>query len=233
MLKDKIVVVVGGATGIGFAVASAALRAGAEVCIGSRSQAKLDAALARLGQGARALTVDAASDSSVAEFFRAIGPFDHLAMCIKTELAHSPFLKSDQGVVQAAFDVKFWGQYRLARHAAASIRPGGSLVLTSGAAAQRAVPGMSAQSAMNGAIEALARAIACELRPLRVNTVSPGVVAAERPDPARSEWLDKAASQLPLGRVGGRDEIAQAYLYLFANTYATGSVTVVDGGFLC
>ncbi|MBK8384188.1 MAG: SDR family oxidoreductase [Candidatus Accumulibacter sp.] len=167
------------------------------------------------------------------DFFRRVGSFDHLAMIIKAALPHDTFLSSDLNAVRAAFETKFWGQYRLARHAAEWLRPDGSMVFTSGVASRRATPGMSVVSAMNAATEALARVLAVELAPIRVNTVSPGLVDARPLDPAQPERLQKLVQYVPLARLGGTAEIAEAYLYLFGNAYTTGSVMVVDGGVAC
>ena len=201
--------------------------------IASRSQESLQAALCRLGPGASADRVDAGDEQSVRDFFRRVGSFDHLAMIIKAALPHDTFLSSDLNAVRAAFETKFWGQYRLARHAAEWLRPDGSMVFTSGVASRRATPGMSVVSAMNAATEALARVLAVELAPIRVNTVSPGLVDARPLDPAQPERLQKLVQYVPLARLGGAAEIAEAYLYLFGNAYTTGSVMVVDGGVAC
>jgi NAD(P)-dependent dehydrogenase (short-subunit alcohol dehydrogenase family) len=107
------------------------------------------------------------------------------------------------------------------------------MVFTSGVASRRATPGMSVVSAMNAATEALARVLAVELAPIRVNTVSPGLVDARPLDPAQPERLQKLVQYVPLARLGGAAEIAEAYLYLFGNAYTTGSVMVVDGGVAC
>jgi NAD(P)-dependent dehydrogenase (short-subunit alcohol dehydrogenase family) len=107
-LKNKKIVVVGGATGIGFAVAGKALDAGAKVLIASRSQESLQAALCRLGPGASADRVDAGDEQSVRDFFRRVGSFDHLAMIIKAALPHDTFLSSDLNAVRAAFEGDFY-----------------------------------------------------------------------------------------------------------------------------
>ncbi len=230
MLKNSKVVVVGGSSGIGFAVAQQALDAGAEVVIAARSLEKLHAAARQLGDRVRVEQVDVSDERSVIDFFDRVGPFDHLAATIKPQL---PFLDNDLYAVSAAFDAKFWGQYRLAKHAVGHISPHGSIVLTSGVASRRSYPGYSAVSAMNAATEALASAIAIELAPIRVNTVCPGFVDADQPIPRRTEYVRGLAPNLPLDRLGAAKEIAEAYLYLFGNKYSTGSVIVVDGGVTC
>lgn len=233
MFKNQKIVVVGGASGIGYALARQAVEAGAEVMIASRSLERTRAAAVRLGQRAGAEQVDATDEQSVIEFFRRIGPFDHLAATIKPQLPARPFSENETAAVHAAFEAKFWGQYRLAKHGAQLIRPNGSIVLTSGFAAYRSYPGYSAVSAMNAATEALARAIAVELAPIRVNTVCPGFVDGEPPISGRAEHVKTLAPALPLGRLAMPDEIAGAYLHLFASPYSTGSVIVIDGGAVC
>lgn len=233
MLTNSKVVIVGGSSGIGYAVAQQVLSAGAEVVIASRSLEKLHAAAKQLGGRVTVEQVDVANEQSVIEFFDRIGPFDHLAATIKPQLPSGKFLENDLAAVHAAFDAKFWGQYRLAKNAVSHIRPHGSIVLTSGVASRRSYPGYSAVSAMNAATEALAGAIAIELAPIRVNTVCPGFVDADPPISGRADYVKRLAPNLPLDRLGTSKEIADAYLYLFGNAYSTGSVIVVDGGVIC
>lgn len=233
MFTNKKIVVVGGASGIGYAVAQQAVAAGAEVVIASRSPEKLRAAAECLGGRVRAEQVDAADEPSVADFFRRVGPFDHLAATIKPQLPAGRFLDNDMAAVQAAFEAKFWGQHPLARHAASRMRPGGSIVLTSGVASRRCYPGYSAVSVMNATTEALAKSLAVELAPIRVNAVGPGFVDTEPPIPGRAKHVKSLAPGLPLDRLATAREVAQAYLYLFGNRYSTGSVVVVDGGAVC
>lgn len=231
MLVHKKIVIVGGGSGIGLAVAQKAIAAGAEVILASRSIDKLKAAAQSLGPLARAECVDVTDDVSVQKFAKRIGPIDHLVMSIKPHLPAGPFLENELSAVQAAFDAKFWGQYRLVKQLAPAILPGGSIVLTSGVAAHRAYAGFSVVSAMNAATEALARALAAELAPIRVNTVCPGFVETTPPS-ARLERVKSLLPSLPLERLGNAAELAEAYLYLMTSTYSTGSVVVVDGGVL-
>ncbi len=233
MLKNKKIVIVGGGSGIGYAVAQQALEAGAQVIIASRSRQKLSAAAKQLGGGVQTEVVDATNDESVADFFRRVGHSDHLAVTIKPPLPAGRFLENEVDAVMAAFDAKFWGQYRLAKQGAQYVRQNGSITFTSGIASRRSYPGYSAVSAMNAATEALTKAIAIELAPIRVNTVCPGFVNTEPPTPGRAQHVKTLVSTLPMNRPGMTSEIADAYLYLFSNSYSTGAVVVVDGGAIC
>lgn len=233
MLKNKKIIIVGGSSGIGLSVARKSIDLGAEVVIASRSATKLEEAARQLNGHAQTEVLDAADEGAVAEFCERIGPFDHLAITIKPQFSPNGFLQNDAGKARAAFDSKFWGQYYLARHGAKNICTGGSITFTSGIASCRAYHGYSAVSAMNAAVEALCKAIATELAPIRVNTVCPGFVEAEPHDDSRTRHVRTLAPKLPLDRLGVASEIADAYLYLFSSTYSTGTVVVVDGGAAC
>jgi NAD(P)-dependent dehydrogenase (short-subunit alcohol dehydrogenase family) len=85
-----------------------------------------------------------------------------------------------------------------------------------------------------GTIEALTRALAIELAPIRVNAVSPGIVRTNlwqnMSSAEREQLFESAGKRLPVGRVGEAHDIAQAYLFLMQEGYSTGQTVVVDGG---
>lgn len=231
MLAGKKVVVVGGSSGIGLATAELAKQEGADVVIASRSAAKLAPVAERLKVAA--IPADVTSDQSVTELFRRVGPVDHVVLTA-AQLRTGPFKTVAMEDVRATMEGKFWGAWRVAREA--EIRPGGSLTLVTGFLSVRPRPNSAIISAANGALESLARALALELAPVRVNAVSPGVIdtpiRATMPEAARKEMLAKTASALPVGRVGMADDIAQQILSFMANGFATGSIVYLDGGAL-
>ena len=104
-----------------------------------------------------------------------MGQFDHLTTP-GSSVHGGPFLSLDVATAQADFQSKFWGQYLAAKYGAPKIRPGGSIVFLSGVWSQRPPAGVATVSAINGAIESLARGLAVELAPIRVNAVSPGLI---------------------------------------------------------
>jgi NAD(P)-dependent dehydrogenase (short-subunit alcohol dehydrogenase family) len=127
---------------------------------------------------------------------------------------------------------KFWGAWRCAR--AAEIRAGGSLTLVSGFLSIRPRLNSAIVGAANGALESLARSLALELAPVRVNCVSPGIIdtpiRAAMPEAARHDMLAKAAATLPAGRVGIGQDIARQILAFMTIGFATGSIVYLDGG---
>lgn len=230
-LAGKKVVVIGGSSGIGLATAELAKKEGAEVIIASRSAAKLDPVAERLK--VTAIPTDVTNDQSVVELFKRTGPVDHVVLTA-AQLRTGPFKTVAMEDVRATMEGKFWGAWRVAREA--EIRPGGSLTLVTGFLSVRPRPNSAIVSAANGALESLARALALELAPVRVNAVSPGVIdtpiRAAMPEAARKEMLAKTAASLPVGRVGAAEDIAWQILSFMANGFATGSIVYVDGGAL-
>ncbi|MET4797870.1 SDR family oxidoreductase [Bradyrhizobium sp. LB11.1] len=230
-LAGKKVVVIGGSSGIGLATAELAKSQGANVVIASRSAAKLDPVADRLRM--TAIPTDVTSDQSVAELFKRTGPVDYVVLTA-AQLRTGPFKTVAMEDVRATMEGKFWGAWRVAREA--EIRPGGSLTPVTGFLSVRPRPNSAIISAANGALESLARALALELAPVRVNAVSPGVIdtpiRAAMPEAARKEMLAKTAAALPLGRVGMAEDIAQQIASFMNNGFATGSIVYVDGGAL-
>ena len=231
LLAGKKVVVVGGSSGIGLATAEMAKAQGAEVIIASRSADKVKAAADKVG--AKGIVADVTNDESVVNLFKACGPVDHVVVSA-AQLKSGPFKTVSMEDARSTLEGKLWGAWRVAR--AAEIKAGGSLTLVSGFLSIRPRPNSAIVGAANGAIESLARALALELAPVRVNCVSPGIIdtpiRAGMPEAARKEMLAKIAGGLPVGRVGLGDDIAVQILAFMANGFATGAIVYVDGGAL-
>ncbi len=231
--QGKKIVVIGGSSGMGLATAKMAASEGATVVIASRSNQKLSEAAAEIDGVLEIFSVNAMEENSIKDLFDAVGEFDHLATP-GSEAVMGRFLDMDTKTARKAFNSKFWGQFHAAKYAAPKIRPGGSITFFAGIWSQRPVPGGSVISAINGGIEALARALAVELAPIRVNTVSPGIVDTPiyaSMDPEQRDAMFKAvAASIPVARIGRPDDIAKAVLYLMSNEYTTGSTLYVDGG---
>jgi NAD(P)-dependent dehydrogenase (short-subunit alcohol dehydrogenase family) len=231
LLTGKKVVVVGGSSGIGLLTAELAISEGADVVVASRNADRLKAVAAKLG--ATAIPTDVTSDESVTDLFDECGPVDHVIVTA-AQLRSGPFKSVSMDDVRATMESKFWGAWRVAR--AAEIRPGGSLTLVSGFLSVRPRPAAAIVGAANGALESLARSLALELAPVRVNAVSPGVIdtpiRASMPETARREMLAKTAASLPVGRVGTGEDIARQILTFMTVGFATGSIVYLDGGAL-
>lgn len=236
-LSGRRVVVIGGSSGIGFAVAARAMEAGAQVVIGSSDGDKVDAAVARLGRQASGSAVDVRDESSLAAFFAGVGAFDHLAFTAGdwgAFRAPRPMAELDLGSAGDIFSVRFWGAVASVKHALGGIAADGSVTVTNGVVAHRPRKQAALSTAMAGAVEHLTRALAVDLAPIRVNAVCPGLILTEvwsdMPEDRREEQLRRMTASQPLPRAGLPAEVAEAYLYLMAGSYSTGQVLIVDGG---
>ena len=235
-LTDRHVVVVGGGSGIGKAVAARAVVAGARVTIASRDAEKLQRVATDLGPRAAVAPVDMTDEPGVSAWAQTLGPVDHLVVSASSA-RHGPFLDTDTADIRAMFDAKFFGPYVIARSVAPRISDDGSITLFSGILSRRPGVNCSGLGAVNGAVESLTRSLALELGPaIRVNCCSPGMVRSDayaRMDPgAREAMYSATGASLPLGRVGETAEVADAVQFLMTNGYATGLVLDVDGGHL-
>jgi len=233
-LDSQKIVIVGGTSGIGLATARLAAAAGATVVVASSSPERLDAALADLPISAEGYELDVRREDEICDLFERIGRFDHLAYTAGESLPLGPIAATDLETARRALEIRFWGAYAAVKHAAPRLRPGGSIVLTSGIASARPQPTWTVASSICGAIEALTRALAVELAPIRVNAVAPGVVRSnlwrDMSEDDRTAMYDSLAQALPARRAGEVDDVAETFLYLMRNGYSTGSVVTIDGG---
>jgi NAD(P)-dependent dehydrogenase (short-subunit alcohol dehydrogenase family) len=232
-LRDQRVVIIGGTSGIGLAVAEGALAEGATVMVGSSGKATVEAALSHLGQGAAGASVNVRDEASVADFFKQAGAFDHLVFTAGDWGRAMSSMSVAQMDIDAARDgmaVRFWGALLAVKHAQEQISPRGSITLTDGVMAHRPQKGAPLSTAFGGAIEHLAAGLAVDLAPLRVNAVCPGFVLTDVWKDTPEEQVKRMTARLPVPRGGEPAEVAQAYLYLMRATYTTGQVLIVDGG---
>jgi len=236
-LNSARVVVIGGTSGIGFAVAQQAQSLGADVIVGSSNAENVSNALARLGGGAQGHVIDARNEESVAAFFATIGTFDHLAYTAGDwgpQRDGGGVAEMDLTRANETFAVRFWGALTAIKHAVPHLAGNGSVTLTDGMIAHRPRKNAALGSAMAGAIEHLTRGLAVEMAPVRVNAVCPGYVLTEvwdrMPEAQRSERLRLMTERQPLPRAGDPQELAEAYLYLMRGGFTTGQVLLVDGG---
>lgn len=231
-LLNQTVVVLGGTSGIGLAVAKQAKADGARVIVASSRSEKVEAAKKAIGVEGSA--VDLTSEPAVQAFFETLGEIDHLVFTAGESLVLGPLSSLDAATIEKAFDLRFVGALLAAKHA--RVRKSGSIVLTHGIAGERPMSGWSVGASICGAMESLTRALAVELAPIRVNAVSPGFVKtplwSNMSESDRETMYREAGRKLPVGRVGEPEDLAETYVYLMKNAFSTGQTVVVDGGAL-
>ena len=227
-LKGKTVVVIGGSSGIGAAVARQAAARGAQVVLAGRRLASA------VDNGVRSEPVDVTDSSSLQRVFESVGRVDHLVFTAGPSVQAKPLQDSDLQLAQDNFNVKLWGALRAIQQALPFLDERASIVLTSGQLGRKLAPGQFIKVGINAATEALGKQLAKELAPRRVNVVSPGVIDtpayAGLSEEQRQGMFTKVGGVLPVGRVGQADEVAAGYLMAMENGFITGSVIDIDGG---
>jgi NAD(P)-dependent dehydrogenase (short-subunit alcohol dehydrogenase family) len=228
-LGDKRVVVIGGTSGMGLATARSAAERGARVVAAGRRPLEERESLAGVTQA----RVDTTDEASVRALFDEVGELDHLFVS-SSPGSPGPLLAQDLAAARSFIDGKLLGSWMCARYAAPRMRAGGSITFVTGCAVLRPPRHAAMVVAAFAAVEALSRALALELGPLRVNTIRPGYTDSEMwsglPPGERDRLRKTVAASVPVGRMGTPDDVAHAAMFLMTNPQTTGAVLEVSGG---
>jgi len=239
-LEGKNVLIFGGSSGIGYAVAEGSLKSLASlVIIASANVERVNSAVNRLqesnlGPGkVRGEVIDAKDQLALKEFVSHMGEFDHIVWT-SGEYLGLRFPDAELDVAKSGFDIRFWGPVLVAQHA--KFRKGGSLTLTIGTMLVKPAPGRSIAAGILGAVDGLTRGLAVDLAPIRVNVICPGAVKTEMwnnfPAEQSSRILQQTAERSLVKHAAEPAEIAEAYLFVMKCGYITGQRIEVDGGYI-
>ena len=239
--ESRVVVVTGGNSGIGLATAKAFALAGARVAITGRDPATLASAAHAIGPGTIAQSLDAADAPGTRQFLARVvaemGKID--VLFLNAGIAEfAPVTDTSETLFDTTFRTNVRGPYFTVVSALPHMNDGASIVFNGTTVTRFGMPGSSAYSASKGALAALTRTLAVELAPrgIRVNAVHPGPIDTPifgrlgMPEAAAKAMAADIVRQVPLGRFGDADDIADAVVYLAGARYVTGAELVVDGG---
>ncbi|KAK5719094.1 hypothetical protein LTR15_007617 [Elasticomyces elasticus] len=244
-LANKHVVVFGGTSGIGFAVAEAILASSptARLSISSSSSAKIDATVKRLlhsfpnsaiaGHVCDLATPDL--EDSIAALFATTGKIDHIIVTAGDPISRASVHDSTLDSIRAAGQVRFIAPILIAKHGSEHLNPGpgSSIIFTGAMVGQRPMEGWAVVAGYAAGIEGVTRNLAIDLKPVRVNCVAPGPVDTElvagMSDEQRRGFYTVAA-KTPVGRPGRPEDVAEAYLWLMKDSNVTGFVACSDAG---
>ncbi len=246
MVKSQpILLVTGGGRGIGAATARLAAARGYAVAVNYKSDVKsaesVVADIARAGGEAVAVQGDMAKEADVARVFesidRSLGRLTHLVYSSGVTGKNSRLENAATDTLREVLDINVLGARFCARAASTRMSrkhngPGGAIVLLSSTAATLGAPGEYVwYAASKGAIDSMTVGLACELAGdgIRVNAVAPGPVDTGIHEPGR---IERILPQVPMGRVGKPEEIAEAILFLLseASAFTSGTILRVAGG---
>ena len=225
MLAGSRVLVVGGTSGIGAAVAVRAADAGASVVTASRRDAEPHRSMNHI-------RLDITDEAQVRGALAGLEAFDHVVVSAGGARPGA-FRGESSAAAEQAFAAKLWGAWRVAAHA--PLASEASITFVSGVFAERPSARQVAASCANAALEALARGLAVELAPIRVNAVSPGLVDtpmwSAMPDDRRTAYFTQVAATLPARRIATADDVAALIVARMTNSAMTGAVLKIDGGY--
>lgn len=228
-VSGKKALVFGGTSGIGLAASKQLAALGAEVIAISRSPDKAGA----LPDGISLRQCDVLDRDALSELFASVGSFDILVNAATGGVrSRGNFLDMDIEGFQGSF-AKLWGYANVVQLGTPHLSADGTIVLVSGTPARRPNPGQVAISCVGGAVEALVRAVAPEIAPIRLNVVAPGTIdtpMSSLTGAEREEAYRKQTAKNLIPRAGTADEVAKGILFVIQNDFVTGTTIDVDGG---
>ncbi|SHN20847.1 SDR family NAD(P)-dependent oxidoreductase [Mucilaginibacter sp. OK098] len=245
-LKNKVAVVTGGNSGIGFGVAEALKNEGANGVITGRNQATLDSAAKQLGEGFIGLKGDVTNLDDLENVFRItverFGKIDILVVNAGGIVDGQPMSGINEVTEEnydLYMDLNLKSTYFSVKKALPYLNDGASIILIGSSAAHRAAPGMTIYGAAKAAVISLAKGLSLDLlsRRIRVNTLSPGsidtpvfgkIVPDEQVDFVKKMWVDIT----PVGRMGTPGDIGKAAAFLASDdsAFIVGTEILSDGG---
>ena len=252
-LAGRVVIVTGASKGIGYACAEAFAAEGAIVALVSRSQANLDAALARFPRGASApiaiaadMTSHDAADEMVARVEKTLGAIDVLVNSAGAARRYAPEELNAQAW-HDAMDAKFFSYIHPIDAVLKRMLPRerGSIVNIIGAGGKVATPVHLPGGAANSALMLATVGLASAFGPkgIRINGINPGATLTGRVQEGlraesrmtglgEAELLSRNEARIPLKRYGTAEEIARVALFLASEqaSYVTGAIVSMDGG---
>jgi len=248
-LQDKIIVITGGAQGLGLEMARMCASSGAHLALIDMNEAQLDQAAAELsshGVQVKTYRANVADEPSVEQTFAAIAcDFGGIDGLINNAgiLRDGLLLKFKDGVMQSkmslqqfqsVIDVNLTGVFLCGREAAALMVQTGrkGVIINMSSVARAGNMGQTNYAASKAGVVAMTVTWARELGRygIRVGAIAPGVIRTSMTDAMKPEARDRLVAMKPVGRLGEAHEIAHSAKYIFENDFFTGRVIEIDGG---
>ena len=248
-LAGKHVLILGATSGIGFGVAKACMASAASLTISSSSAERIHSTVQKLradfpdGQikGYACNLAGEDVEQEIERLFQHVdGPVDHIVYTAADALTIAPIQEITRERIIAAGQVRFVAPILVAKVGSRylSAGPESSIVFTSGTVWEHPMPNWSLVSGYMGGVCSVARNLALDLKPIRVNVVSPGLVDTEMWDPLIPDREQKAGlfrlhvQKHATGRVARPEDVAEAYLYVMKDANIMGRVVSTDSGAL-
>lgn len=251
-LANQHILITGGTSGIGYGLAEALLEHNAKIYISSSNAKRVQSAIDSLEKSypsksghvkgfACNLGDESKLEANIAKLFEDVakvvpgGKLDHVVHTAGDRLAMMSADDWTMANVKQAAVVRFWAPLFIAKVMRAYIKPGphSSFTLTTGGVSQKPIPNWTVVGAYAGGLHAMTRNLAVDLKPIRVNLVSPGAVDTDLWGQDREQIVKQFAGRTLTGKTGTVEDVVQAYVYLLQDENATGAcVSTNSGGIL-
>jgi NAD(P)-dependent dehydrogenase (short-subunit alcohol dehydrogenase family) len=229
MASDGAVIVIGGSSGLGRAVAQHYADAGREVVISSRDAARGDAVASEIGGRTRSITLDLADPMGIGTALADVGPVDYLVICAIDRDDNKVRDYSIERAINLA-TLKLVGYTEVIHALLDRLDDDSSVVLFGGLAKDRPYPGSTTVTTVNGGIVGMVVTLATELAPMRINAIHPGIVGDS---PFWSgKPLDHILARTPTKRLVEMADIVDAVRFLLENRSVNAIDLRVDGGWM-
>jgi NAD(P)-dependent dehydrogenase (short-subunit alcohol dehydrogenase family) len=226
------VVVVGGTRAIGLELARHYVDAGEDVVITGRDPDTIASATQGLGGRVTSARFDLAEPETIGPALASLGPVRRLAL-VAIDRDQNTVADYDLAKAIRLVTLKLVGYTEVVHQLRDRLTPDASVVLFGGMAKERPYPGSTTVTTVNGGVVGLTRTLVEELRPIRVNSIHPGVVGDSPYWSGKTAAIEKYSSETPLGRLVTMAEIVDAVRFLFENSAVNGIDLIVDGGWHC
>lgn len=244
-LQNKLAIITGGNSGIGFAAAQDFLTNGARVLITGRNPQAVDQAAAALGEGAAGFIADQGSVQDAEKLAQHIATQYGKADILFVNAGigrFSSFTEADETHFDEIMDINFKGAFFTVQKLLPVLNDGGTIIFLSSINAYAGMPGTAVYSASKAAMNSLARTLSRELaqRNIRVNVINPGPIdtpileKAGRTGDAKKELQDTMRRNIPLQRIGDAGEVAKLTSFLASSDalFINGAEINIDGGLM-
>lgn len=226
------VVVVGGTRAIGFELARHYVDRGANVVLTGQDGDRVAGAVEQLGGGATGATFDLSEPTSIAAALADVGPVRRLAL-VAIDRDQNSVDEYDIAKAIRLVTLKLVGYTEVVHALRERLTSDASVLLFGGMAKERPYPGSTTVTTVNGGVVGLTRTLVEELKPLRANSIHPGVVGDSPYWSGKTAAVERYSSETPIGRLARMDEIVDACVFLLENTAVNGVDLIVDGGWHC
>jgi NAD(P)-dependent dehydrogenase (short-subunit alcohol dehydrogenase family) len=232
MADQASVVIIGGTRGLGLEIVRHYAGLGREVWLTGQDRAAAEGVARGIGPRVHGLGVDLAAPAEIAAGLADVGPVGSLVLAA-IDRDQNSVADYDIALAIRLATLKLVGYTEVVHTLRPRLTADAALLLFGGVAKDRPYPGSTTVSTVNGGVVGLTRSLVVELRPIRVNSIHPGIVGDSPYWEGKQAALDATLARTPTGRLVAMDDIVNACVFLLDNPSVNGVDLIVDGGITC